>query len=194
VQWRTTATLARIKVNAGPVFAGTLASSTSQLPIRRATVTKTPGTWRMQSDSMCRFALPTDGRTDISLTSSARGLAPRLVVDRVPSGESREMLILLETIPPACSWTATRGRDIRCHFPHRQYRPDRVLRGERGLFRRAATPVAEKLALRQRDAVGVGQQSRAVHRGVDAVTLRKRSLDASLAGNRYPKNIRAVQR
>jgi hypothetical protein len=95
---RTTATLARVEVNAGPVFAGILASSTSQLPIRGATVTMTPGTGRMQSDSMGRFALPTDGRTDLSLTISARGFAPRLVVDRLPSGESREMLILLDTM------------------------------------------------------------------------------------------------
>lgn len=95
---RTTTTLATVEVNAGPVVAGILASSTSQLPIRGATVSMTPGSGRMQSDSMGRFALPTDGRTDISLTISARGYAPRLVVDRLPSGESREMLILLDTM------------------------------------------------------------------------------------------------
>ncbi len=96
---RASATLARVEVTAGPVFAGIVASSSSQLPIRDATVALTPGRGRMQSDSMGRFALPTDGRTDITLTISARGFAPRLVVDRLRSGDSREMVILLDTMP-----------------------------------------------------------------------------------------------
>ncbi len=95
---RTSTTLAKVEVSAGPVFAGIVASSTLQLPIRGATVTMAPGRGRMQSDSMGRFALPTDGRTDITLTISARGFASRLVVDRLLAGESREMVILLDTM------------------------------------------------------------------------------------------------
>jgi hypothetical protein len=93
---RTSSTLAKVEVSAGPVFAGIVASSTSQLPIRGARVSMTPGTGRMLTDSMGRFALPTDGRADITLTISARGFAPRLVVDRLPAGESRELVILLD--------------------------------------------------------------------------------------------------
>lgn len=95
---RSTATLARVDVSGGPTSAGIVASSSSQLPIRGATVSITPGSGRMQSDSMGRFALPTDGRTEITLSISARGFAPRLVVDRLPSNESREMVILLDTM------------------------------------------------------------------------------------------------
>ena len=95
---RTSATLATVKVTSGPVFAGIVASSTSLLPIRSATVAMTPGSGRMRSDSMGRFAFPTGGRIDITLTISARGFAPRLVLDRLPSGESREMVILLDTM------------------------------------------------------------------------------------------------
>jgi len=95
---RTTATLATVEVNAGPVFAGIVASSTSQLPLRGATVSMTPGSARVQSDSMGRFALPTDGRTNITLSIRANGFAPRVVMERLLSDESREMVILLDTM------------------------------------------------------------------------------------------------
>jgi hypothetical protein len=95
---RTGTTLAKVEVTAGPVFAGIVASSKSQLPIAGASVSMLGNKGRMKSDSMGRFALPTDGQTDITLNISARGFASRLVIDRLPRGESREMLILLDTV------------------------------------------------------------------------------------------------
>ena len=95
---RAAATLARVEVTAGPSVSGVVASSISQQPIAGAVVTILGSRARARTDSAGRFALPAEAQPTLTVSVSAKGFAPTLLADRLDAGESRELVILLDTI------------------------------------------------------------------------------------------------
>ncbi len=85
-----------VRVRAERTFAGIVASSSTQLPIGGADVSMTGARTRVRTDSAGTFTLPIETQRTVTLSVSAKGFAPQVVIERIAPGQSREMLILLD--------------------------------------------------------------------------------------------------
>jgi len=85
-----------VRIRAERTFAGIVASSTTQLPIGGAEVSVLGTRVRVRTDSAGTFTLPIETQRTVTLSVTAKGFAPQVVIERIAPGQSREMLILLD--------------------------------------------------------------------------------------------------